>query len=229
MLVGLFEPVAAPWSLDGVPADVRLRRRLPPDWDRIGPFLGVAMDRIPSLSDDRDPDVLLRPGVVHLRRASAARSGARAGRLLRGRRPELARDPARRRRRQRHRAAGSSTASPPVDMTGYAIDRVATYETLPTLPRRAHGRAARGAVRRRAPIPTWKPTTGARRPALGHPRPAGRRGRALQRPRGLGVRRVVRRRRRAPERRRWTSRARSRSRSSAASTVRSARPSASWT
>ncbi len=50
ILVGLFEPVAGPWSLDGIPADVAFAS-LPPDWDRIGAVLSGAMDRFPSLHD----------------------------------------------------------------------------------------------------------------------------------------------------------------------------------
>jgi glycine cleavage system aminomethyltransferase T/glycine/D-amino acid oxidase-like deaminating enzyme len=50
ILVGLFEPVAGPWSLDGVPTDIAFAS-LPTDWDRIGPYLTRAMDRFPSLHD----------------------------------------------------------------------------------------------------------------------------------------------------------------------------------
>ena len=50
----------------------------------------AAMDRDPVPGRRRRAHVLLRPRVVHLRRAPAARPGARAGRLLRGRGPELA-------------------------------------------------------------------------------------------------------------------------------------------
>ena len=45
MLVGLFEPVGAPWSLDGVPDDFAFGT-LPPDWDRLGPYLDAALARI---------------------------------------------------------------------------------------------------------------------------------------------------------------------------------------
>jgi glycine cleavage system aminomethyltransferase T/glycine/D-amino acid oxidase-like deaminating enzyme len=48
MLVGLFEPEAAPWSLDGIPEDLGFAV-LPPDWDRTGDFLAAAMDRFPGL------------------------------------------------------------------------------------------------------------------------------------------------------------------------------------
>lgn len=46
LMVGLFEPRAAPWQLDGIPADSSFRT-LPPDWDRMAPFLERAMDRVP--------------------------------------------------------------------------------------------------------------------------------------------------------------------------------------
>jgi len=50
ILVGLFEPNAAPWSLDRIPADLGFAV-LPPDWDRLAGFLSDAMDRFPSLHD----------------------------------------------------------------------------------------------------------------------------------------------------------------------------------
>ena len=50
ILIGLFEPVAGPWSLDGIPGEVAFAS-LPPDWDRVGPYLSRAMDRIPALHE----------------------------------------------------------------------------------------------------------------------------------------------------------------------------------
>ncbi len=50
MLVGLFEPVGAPWSLDGVARDFSFGK-LPPDWERMEPFLGPALARIPCLTE----------------------------------------------------------------------------------------------------------------------------------------------------------------------------------
>ena len=50
MLVGLFEPVGAPWSLDGVPRTFSFGK-LPPDWERMEPYLARAMSRIPSLAE----------------------------------------------------------------------------------------------------------------------------------------------------------------------------------
>ena len=48
MLVGLFEPEAAPWSLDDIPEDLGFAV-LPPDWERTGDFLATAMERFPLL------------------------------------------------------------------------------------------------------------------------------------------------------------------------------------
>jgi glycine cleavage system aminomethyltransferase T/glycine/D-amino acid oxidase-like deaminating enzyme len=50
LLVGMFEPVAAAWALDGTPRDSAFAV-LPPDWDRLTPFLEVAMRRFPALED----------------------------------------------------------------------------------------------------------------------------------------------------------------------------------
>lgn len=46
MMVGLFEPQAAPWSVGGIPPDFSFGT-LAPDWDRMAPFLEQAMDRVP--------------------------------------------------------------------------------------------------------------------------------------------------------------------------------------
>jgi 4-methylaminobutanoate oxidase (formaldehyde-forming) len=50
MLVGLFEPVGAPWSLNGVAREFAFGK-LPPDWERMEPYLARAMERIPSLAE----------------------------------------------------------------------------------------------------------------------------------------------------------------------------------
>lgn len=50
MMVGLFEPVAAPWHLDRIPDDFSFGT-LPPDWDRVSPALETAMSRVPVTFD----------------------------------------------------------------------------------------------------------------------------------------------------------------------------------
>ena len=50
LMVGLFEPVAAPWSLDKIPDDFSFGE-IPSDWDRLGPFLEYAMEILPALEN----------------------------------------------------------------------------------------------------------------------------------------------------------------------------------
>ena len=46
LMVGLFEPVCAPWRIEGIPQDSSFAD-LEPDWERMGPFLEKAMSRVP--------------------------------------------------------------------------------------------------------------------------------------------------------------------------------------
>lgn len=46
LMVGLFEPECAPWKVGGIPEDFSFGE-LPPDWDRLTPFLEKAMERVP--------------------------------------------------------------------------------------------------------------------------------------------------------------------------------------
>jgi len=50
LMVGLFEPVCAPWKVEGIPADFSFGE-LPPDWERMTPFLETAMSRVPITSE----------------------------------------------------------------------------------------------------------------------------------------------------------------------------------
>lgn len=46
LMIGLFEPVCAPWSVGGIPPDFSFGE-IPPDWERMTPFLETAMKRVP--------------------------------------------------------------------------------------------------------------------------------------------------------------------------------------
>jgi glycine cleavage system aminomethyltransferase T/glycine/D-amino acid oxidase-like deaminating enzyme len=46
LMIGLFEGEAAPWKVDGIPGDFSFGE-LPPDWDRMAPYLEKAMARVP--------------------------------------------------------------------------------------------------------------------------------------------------------------------------------------
>ncbi len=50
LMVGLFEPLGAPWSLDGVPDDFSFGE-IENAWDRLAPFLELAMEPLPILKD----------------------------------------------------------------------------------------------------------------------------------------------------------------------------------
>ncbi len=127
ILVGLFEPEAGPWALDGVPPEVAFAS-LPPDWDRVGPYLTGALDRFPSLRDVGvrtmfcGPESFTADGAPQLGESPELRgyfvaAGLNSlGILFSG-------------------GVGSLTAAwiadgvPPVDVTGLTVDRTQTYET----------------------------------------------------------------------------------------------------
>ncbi len=50
LMVGLFEPVCAPWRVDAIPEDFTFGE-LEPDWDRMGPYVERAMSRVPVCLD----------------------------------------------------------------------------------------------------------------------------------------------------------------------------------
>jgi 4-methylaminobutanoate oxidase (formaldehyde-forming) len=156
MLVGLFEPVGAPWSLDGVPRDFSFGK-LPPDWERMEPFLGPALDRIPSLAETgvrmffcgpesftSDVRPLLGPApeldgyfVAAGLNSLGILSGGGVGSML---------------------AHWIVDGVPPVDATAVAIDRTAQYETSRRF--RAERTVEQlGVLFGDAVWPSWKPST----------------------------------------------------------------------
>src|SRR6266511_38559 len=50
LMLGLFEPVCAPWRVEGVPEDFSFGE-LPPDWNRTASYLEKAMQRVPVTLD----------------------------------------------------------------------------------------------------------------------------------------------------------------------------------
>ena len=197
MMVGLFEPQAAPWKVEGIPRDFSFGK-IPPDWDRMSPFLEKAMARVPvtlevgvrtffcgpeSFTPDLAPAVGEAPGIRNYFVAAGMNSvgilsAGGLGRVL---------------------AHWITTGRPDVDVTGFNVDRFRPWQADDALPRRAHHGDPRHGVRRAHPR-----QAAAHRPqhaALPGPRPAGRAGRLPARGVGLGGRRLVRRARRHPDRR----------------------------
>ena len=50
LMVGFFEPVAAPWGVNGIPKDFAFGE-INPDWDRMMPYVDIAMERVPILKE----------------------------------------------------------------------------------------------------------------------------------------------------------------------------------
>jgi 4-methylaminobutanoate oxidase (formaldehyde-forming) len=46
LMIGLFEPICAPWNVGGIPDDFSFGS-LAPDWERMGPYVEKAMQRVP--------------------------------------------------------------------------------------------------------------------------------------------------------------------------------------
>ena len=46
LMIGLFEPICAPWRVEGMPTDFAFGE-IPPDWDRVGEYIETAMRRVP--------------------------------------------------------------------------------------------------------------------------------------------------------------------------------------
>ena len=154
ILVGLFEPRAAAWSLDKVPRDVAFAS-LDPDWDRVGPYLDEAMGRFPSLREagvrtmfcgpeSFTPDMMPQLGEApELRNFFVAAGMNSLGILFSG-------------------GIGSLTAQwiadgvPPVDVTGLTVDRTQVFETSRRF-RRDRAVEQLGALFGDAAFPTWHP------------------------------------------------------------------------
>jgi 4-methylaminobutanoate oxidase (formaldehyde-forming) len=127
LMVGLFEPVCAPWKVGGVPEDFSFGE-LNPDWDRMGPYLEKAMSRVPvsldvgirkffcgpeSFTPDLQPIVGESPELKNYFVAAGLNSigiltGGGLGRVL---------------------AHWIVTGRPDVDVTGFHIDRLHRYQS----------------------------------------------------------------------------------------------------
>ncbi len=129
LMVGLFEPVCAPWNVDAIPADFSFGE-ISPDWDRMGPYVERAMQRVPitletgirtffcgpeSFTPDLAPIVGEAPGIDNYFVAAGMNSvgiltGGGMGRIV---------------------AQWIVDGRPDVDVTGFNIDRMQEYQLNP--------------------------------------------------------------------------------------------------
>lgn len=129
LMIGMFEPVCAPWKVGGVPEDFSFGE-IPPDWERMGPYLERAMSRVPismetgirkffcgpeSFTPDLQPIVGEAPELKNYFVAAGLNSigiltGGGMGRVL---------------------AHWIMNGRPDVDVTGMNIDRLHPYQSTP--------------------------------------------------------------------------------------------------
>ena len=129
LLVGLFEPVCAPWNVGGVPDDFSFGE-IEPDYERMSPYVEKAMARVPitietgvkkffcgpeSFTPDLQPVVGEAPELKNYFVAAGLNSigiltGGGLGRVV---------------------ANWVMTGRPDVDVTGFNIDRLHTYQSNP--------------------------------------------------------------------------------------------------
>jgi glycine cleavage system aminomethyltransferase T/glycine/D-amino acid oxidase-like deaminating enzyme len=129
LLVGLFEPVCAPWKIEGIPQDSSFVE-LPPDWERMTPFLERAMSRVPITAqvgmkklfcgpESFTPDLRAIVGEAPELRGYFVAAGLNSIGILTG--GGLG----------RVLAHWIVTGHPDVDVTGFNIDRLHTYQANP--------------------------------------------------------------------------------------------------
>jgi 4-methylaminobutanoate oxidase (formaldehyde-forming) len=134
LMVGMFEPVCAPWKIDGIPHDFSFGE-IQPDWDRMMPYLEKAMQRVPktlevgikklfcgpeSFTPDLRPIVGEAPELRNYFVAAGLNSigiltGGGLGRVV---------------------AHWIINGTPDCDVTGFNIDRLQVYQRTPEYRRR---------------------------------------------------------------------------------------------
>ncbi len=126
LMVGLFEPVCAPWKLNGVPNNFSFGE-IEPDWDRMGPFLEKAMSRVPITEElgikkffcgpeSFTADLSAIIGEAPELKNYFVTAGLNSVGIIMG--PGLG----------RMMAHWIMTGNPEVDITGFNIDRLHTYQ-----------------------------------------------------------------------------------------------------
>lgn len=155
LMIGLFEPVCAPWMTEKVPQEFSFGE-IPADWDRMGPYLETAMARVPitaetgirklfcgpeSFTPDLAPVVGEAPELHNYFVAAGMNSigilsGGGIGKVI---------------------AEWIVSGHPQVDITGMNIDRLRPHQTAEAY-RRERTAEMLGMVYR-PHYPTWAPET----------------------------------------------------------------------
>jgi len=166
LMIGLFEPVCAPWKVEGVPDDFSFGE-ITPDWDRMGPYVEKAMRRVPislevgvrkffcgpeSFTPDLAPVVGEAPELRNYFVAAGLNSigiitGGGMGRLL---------------------AHWIVDGRPGADITGMNIDRLHTYQANPEYRRKRTVESLGMVYQCHYPTRSMQTARGAKKSALYH-------------------------------------------------------------
>jgi glycine cleavage system aminomethyltransferase T/glycine/D-amino acid oxidase-like deaminating enzyme len=162
LMVGLFEPVCAPWKVEGIPEAFTFGE-ITPDWDRMEPFIEKAMSRVPitleagikkifcgpeSFTPDFAPIVGEAPELKNYFVAAGLNSigiiiGGGLGRLI---------------------AHWIVEGHPDEDITGFNIDRLHPYQNNPQYRRDRTVETLGLAYKTHYPFKTLKTARGAKKP-----------------------------------------------------------------
>jgi 4-methylaminobutanoate oxidase (formaldehyde-forming) len=129
LMIGLFEPKCAPWKIKQVPETFSFGE-IEPDWDRMGPFLEKAMSRVPITKEigikkffcgpeSFTPDLQAIIGEAPELKNYFVTAGLNSVGIIMG--PGLG----------RMMAHWIMNGKPDVDITGFNIDRLHTYQNNP--------------------------------------------------------------------------------------------------
>ncbi len=161
LMIGLFEAVCAPWRVEGIPSDFSFGE-IPPDWDRMTPYLEKAMRRVPlsmevgikkffcgpeSFTPDLRPIVGEAPEVKNYFVAAGLNSvgiltGGGLGRVI---------------------ANWIITGTPDVDVTGFNIDRLQVYQSNPEYRRKRTVESLGMVYQAHYPTKTYETARGAKK------------------------------------------------------------------
>ncbi|HKK99506.1 MAG TPA: FAD-dependent oxidoreductase [Desulfotignum sp.] len=129
LMIGLFEPVCAPWKIGRVPETFTFGE-IEPDWDRMGPFLEKAMSRVPVTRElgikkffcgpeSFTPDLQAIIGEAPEVKNYFVAAGLNSVGIIMG--PGLG----------KMMAQWIMTGDPDADITGFNIDRLHTFQNNP--------------------------------------------------------------------------------------------------
>ena len=171
LMVGLFEPSRAPWKVDGIPRDFSFGE-IPPDWDRMGPYLEKAMARVPVTLEVGIRTFFCGPECFTPDLAPVVGEAPEHPQLLRRRRAELDRHPHRRRPRP---GAGALDHRRPARRRRHRLQHRPVPRLTSSNPSTAPTRTVESSAwSTRATTPGIAAADRARRDALAGARPAGR-------------------------------------------------------